>query len=143
MKYRFSLSPAVKTICEWTLQNYKSDKRLLETMKTDLISCPIVNYGEITGNKSGMATRSTENAAIRMISVPYLNRIENSIEAVERALEHADQTDRQLVTLVYWKQSHSVEGAAIQCNLSKSAAYQRLNAILGCIAFHLGYITTI
>ena len=52
-----------------------------------------------------------------------------------------DELDKKLIDLVYWKQEYTVEGAGMKIGLSRSAAYQRINKILGMIAFELGYVS--
>lgn len=138
MKYSFKLSPIGKQVAEWHLSNYRQEKQNYEREKRELISTPIQHYGGLQ-TRSRTPTRTTENHALDIITAPYLRRMEVGINAVERTLQECDQTDRELVDLVYFKKTHSIEGAGVATHLSKSAAYKRINAILACVAYELGY----
>ena len=140
MKYAFDLPPVIKEIAEWQLANYRSEKNQLADLKKEKIQISASNYdGYVVNGSSKGEPRPTERDAIIITSDPYIRRMEIGINAVERALDQADQTDLRLISLVYWAKTNNVEGASIKCNLSKSAAYQRLNVILGYIACGMGF----
>lgn len=138
-RYKFDLSPAIKSTVEWQLQYYREDLRQLEEVKRDLIPSPVPSYSQTTG-AAGEAKRTTEDIAMRMISSPYIRRLEISCEAISRVLSNLDEIDLKLIELVYWRREYTVEGAAMKIHLSKTAAYQRINKILGAIAYSLGYV---
>lgn len=141
MKYTFDLPPTIKGIAEWQIANFKKDRTQLETLKRDLIWHPTANYDFYGGARgTTIDSRPTERNALAIVSDQYIRRMEIGVNAVEMALKGADQTDIRLVTLVYWSRSHSVVGAAMECHISKAAAYQRLNKILGLVAFGMGFI---
>ena len=77
-----------------------------------------------------------------MVTSPYIRNLEQTAEAIGRVLSTLDTTDMRLIDLVYWKESYTVEGAAMMAGLGKSAAYARINGILGQIAVELGYVNT-
>lgn len=64
-----------------------------------------------------------------------------SIKAIERALKKADAIDMELLKLVYWRKTHTVDGAGQKVGLSKSAAYRRLNRIFRDIALEMGLVS--
>jgi len=138
-RYKFDLSPSIKATVEWQLQYYREDLRQLEEVKRDLIPSPVPSYSQTTG-AAGEAKRTTEDIAMRMISSPYIRRLEISCEAISRVLSNLDEIDLKLIELVYWRREYTVEGAAMKIHLSKTAAYQRINKILGAIAYSLGYV---
>ena len=138
-RYKFDLSPSIKATVEWQLQYYREDLRQLEEVKRDLIPSPVPSYSQTTG-AAGEAKRTTEDIAMRMISSPYIRRLEISCEAISRVLSNLDEIDLKLIELVYWRREYTVEGAAMKIHISKTAAYQRINKILGAIAYSLGYV---
>ncbi|MBR3069378.1 MAG: hypothetical protein IKG62_04960 [Lachnospiraceae bacterium] len=140
MRYKFDLSPAIKSTVEWQLQYYREDLRQLETYKQDLIPSGVQGYSQTAGVSGGEVTRTTEDIAFRLISSPYIRRLEITCEAIGRVLSKLDEVDLKLIELVYWRREYTVEGAAMKIHISKTAAYQRINKILGAIAYALGYV---
>lgn len=140
MRYKFDLSPAIKSTVEWQLQYYREDLRQLETYKRDLIPSGVQGYSPTAGVNGGEMTRKTEDIAFRLISSPYIRRLEITCEAIGRVLSKLDEVDLKLIELVYWRHEYTVEGAAMKIHISKTAAYQRINKILGAIAYALGYV---
>lgn len=141
MKYRFHIPPAVKTTVEWQLSSYRADKQQLERAKRDLMPSPVQGYSMTAGVDGGEAKRTTEEVAVRLMTAPYIRRLEIQIDAIERAFHHCDDMDMELINLVYWKKGITAEGAGLRVGIQKSATYQRLNKILGLIALEMGYIT--
>lgn len=140
MRYKFDLSPAIKSTVEWQLQYYREDLRQLEDYKRDLIPSGVQGYSPTAGVDGGEVSRTTEDVAFRLISSPYIRRLEITCEAIGRVLSKLDEVDLKLIELVYWRREYTVEGAAMKIHLSKTAAYQRINKILGAIAYSLGYV---
>jgi len=138
VKYRYKLPPEIKAVSEWQLQHYHEDKAQLASL--DVVAAPISRYGGTAVHHSG-TSRPTEDTAFLMLTTPYIVRMENGVKAVDRALSDADQTDRALIDMVYWKQSHNVEGAALAAHIGKSAAFVRINSILGAVAYWMGYLS--
>lgn len=140
MRYKFSLSPSIKATVEWQLQYYREDCRQLEEFKRDMIPSATPAYSaDPSGNHE--VHRSTEDITFRIISSPYLRRLETSCDAIRRALDACDKIDLQLIDLIYWRREYTVEGASLVVHLGKSAAYQRINNILGRIAYEMGYVS--
>lgn len=141
MRYKFSLPPEIKATVEWQLRYYREDKRQLNEIKRDMIPSGVQGYSLTAGVDGGEATRTTENIAMKMVSAPYIRRLEITIDAIERALERMDDIDKKLIELVYWRKEYTPEGAGLIVGISRSAVYLRLNKILGLIAFELGYVS--
>ena len=123
------------------MQYYREDKRQLEEYKREMIPSATPGYSLTAGVDGGEAKRTTEDIAMRIISSPYIRRLEITCEAIDRALQNLDETDMRLIELVYWRREYSVEGAGNKIGLAKSSAYQRINKILGLIAYELGYVS--
>ena len=106
-----------------------------------MIPSGVQAYSMTAGVDGGESHRTTEEIALRMVSSPYIRRLEITCEAIRRVLERLDDTDRKLIELVYWRREWTVEGAGLKIGLQKTAAYQRINKILGMIAYELGYVS--
>ena len=141
MRYKFSLPSEIKATVEWQLRYYREDKRQLNEIKRDMIPSGVQGYSLTAGVDGGEATRTTEDIAIKMVSAPYIRRLEITIDAIDRALKFMDETDKKLIELVYWRNEYTPEGAGLIVGISRSAVYLRLNKILGLIAFELGYVS--
>ena len=141
MRYKFSLPSEIKATVEWQLRYYREDKRQLNEIKRDLIPSGVQGYSLTAGVDGGDASRTTEDIAMKMISAPYIRRLEITIDAIDRALERMDDIDKKLIELVYWRKEYTPEGAGMVVGIAKTAVYQRINKILGLIAFELGYVS--
>lgn len=140
MKTKVKLSKIEKEVAEWTLSTYREEKKLYEAEKNALIKTPIQRYE--AQPKARSAERATENMALNIITAPYLRRMEISLQAVENTIKYCDEIDRQLLEKVYFRKTHSVEGAGLEAHISKTAAYARINTILASISYWLGYKRT-
>lgn len=138
--YKFDLTPQVKGFVEWQLEHYREDKRELEEYKRDAIPSATPAYSLVGGCSHGVS-RTTEDVAVRIETNVYVERLERSCKAIERVLSHLCETDMKLIDLVYWKRSHTIEGAGIAVGLSKSVTYRHVNAILGLVAKEMGLIS--
>ena len=140
MRYKFKLKPEIKSMVEWQLASYKEDKRTLEQAKVDMMPSTVQGYSLTAGVDGGEAKRTTEEITVRIISAPYIRRLEIEIDAIERAFRYFDPIDMRLIDLIYWHKGNTAEGAGIKAGIQKTATYQRLNKILGMIALEMGYI---
>jgi RinA family phage transcriptional activator len=141
LRYKFDLSPSIKATVEWQLQYYREDCRQLEELKDELIPSPVQGYSLTAGVDGGEAKRTTEEVTMRIVSSLYIRRLETTCAAIKRALANMDKIDLKLIELVYWRREYTVEGAGMKVGLSRSAAYKRINKILGACAYELGYIS--
>lgn len=96
---------------------------VLQQMETEL------RTGSITPTYNGMphstqATRKTEILALRELS-PNDRR---DLEAVRKALQRLKRYKKnydlrlQIIDIVYWKQTHTIEGAALLIHVSQDTA---------------------
>ena len=139
-KYKFDLAPAVKTTVEWVLGRYHEDKRELERYKTDLIPSATASYSVSSGTSKGGTSNPTESVGIRMVTSPYIFWTERNCTAVERVLSMLDDTDKELIDLVYWKRTYGIVGAGAKVGLGKTDAYKHINNILGLLALEMGIV---
>lgn len=141
MKYRFSLKPEIKATVEWQLSSYREDKRQLLQAMRDMMPSGAQKYSPTAGVTGGESKRSTEEVTLKIISAPYIRRLEENVDAIERALERVDEIDMRLIDLIYWRKEYTPEGAGLVVGLQKSAVYQRINKIVGIVAFEMGYVS--
>lgn len=92
-------------------------------------------YGPQMGHSS-LPSRTTELAALRQLSGP--ERAE--IEAVERAISVSSEETIELIRLVFWRRSHTLEGAALKLNLSYMSARRRQGNFLRRVAKYRGLL---
>ena len=137
-KYKSSISPRVRGMVEWQLEHYREYKDEIQQYWADMIPSATPKYTD--GKGGGEVSRNAENTALRIATSPYLMQIERSCKAIEYVLKNADDIDKKLVELVYWKQAYTVTGAAQCLHIGKTRAYERLNKMLLNIARELGYI---
>lgn len=116
----------VKRFLRWQLERYPANVRELERRKARLEAVRVAAPG------------SAETMGV--IAERYALELERSVQAVGYVLERLGREDRELVELVCWRKSHSVEGAAEKLHLSRSAAYRRLDRVLGEIGAELGIV---
>ena len=140
MRYRFTLQPRLRNTAIWTLEHYHEDKRQMEDYKKQFIPSGTAPYSPTGGINAGEPGRPTENAALKIASSPYLRTMEWNIAAVERALDKLDEIDLNIIDMVYWKKSHTVEGAGMKVGLSRRAAYDHINNILCRVALEMGLV---
>lgn len=140
-RYKYSLNEKIKGHVEFQLAHYNEIRRDLDREKDAMMPSTVAKYGTGGGHGSE-ASRTTESIGLRMATSPYIRNLELTAEAIGRVLARLDATDMKLIDLVYWKESYTVEGAAMMAGIGKSAAYARINSILGQIAVELGYVNT-
>ena len=138
-RYKYSLNEKIKGHVEFQLAHYNEIKRDLAREKDVMMPSTVAKYGN-GGGRGADAARTTENIGLRMATSPYIRNLEQTAEAIGRVLSTLDTTDMKLIDMVYWKSSYTVEGAAMIAGIGKTAAYARINDILGRIAMELGYV---
>lgn len=92
-------------------------------------------YGPLTG-RSSMPGRTTENAALRQLSAPE----QAELDAVERAISASTEETVELIRLVFWKRSHTLNGAAMRLHLSYRSARRRQTDFLRRVAKNRGLL---
>lgn len=77
---------------------------------------------------------------MQISSSVYLRNLEQTVRAIEYVVDRLDETDAKLISLVYFKGTYTIEGAAQIVNLSRRAAYNHINNVLVAVALELGLI---
>lgn len=130
----------VRDFVELQITDYHSNRRALADYHAQSIPSAVPKYGG-TGGGHGGDSRPTELIGVRMASDQYIEHLTRSVAAVGAVLSRLSPEDRRLVRLRYWRRGYTVERAAQELYLSKSAAYRKLNAITTAVARELGYIS--
>lgn len=130
----------VRDFVELQITDYHSNRRALADYHAQAIPSAVPKYGG-TGGGHGGDSRPTELIGVRMASDQYIEHLTRSVAAVGAVLSRLSPEDRRLVRLRYWRRGYTVERAAQELYLSKSAAYRKLNAITAAVARELGYIS--
>lgn len=130
----------VRDFVELQITDYHSNRRALADYHAQAIPSAVPKYGG-TGGGHGGDSRPTELIGVRMASDQYIEHLTRSVAAVGTVLSRLSPEDRRLVRLRYWRRGYTVERAAQELYLSKSAAYRKLNAITTAVARELGYIS--
>lgn len=130
----------VRDFVELQITDYHSNRRALADYHAQSIPSAVPKYGG-TGGGHGGDSRPTELIGMRMASDQYIEHLTRSVAAVGAVLSRLSPEDRRLVRLRYWRRGYTVERAAQELYLSKSAAYRKLNAITTAVARELGYIS--
>ena len=133
------LQPRIRDFVVWQLEHYPQDRQQLEEIKKDMIPSATPNYNSIGGH-SNEVSRTTEDIALQIASSVYVQRLEQTVQAIKCVIDRLDDTDAQLINLVYFKGTHTVDGAAMVANLSSRTAYRHINRVLTAVALELGLI---
>lgn len=139
MSNKYYLPRKVRQYVEWQLEHYHSDRKALADYRSAYYPNGVANYEPSGAAKTGTSD-PTAQAAVSLTTSAYIATTERSLAAIERALNRCDDTDKQLVTLVYWKRTHTVDGAAVEAHIDRSRAYRRVNKVLYDIAMETGAI---
>lgn len=139
MKCKSTLTRELKGYIEFALRHYCERQRELEQYRADMMPSHTTHIDGI-GAMGGKTTDITADTALRLATDTYILRAEMNCRAITCALTGIDDTDQKLIGLVYWKSTHTPEGAAQVANISTSQAYRRLNRILYRIAVEMGDI---
>lgn len=130
----------VRDFVELQITDYHSNRRALADYHAQSIPSTVPKYGGPGGGHGG-DSRPTELIGVRMASDQYIEHLTRSVAAVGAVLSRLSPEDRRLVRMRYWRRGYTVERAAQELYLSKSAAYRKLNAITTAVARELGYIS--
>ena len=136
---RKTLPPDIKRFVEYKLEHLQETERMMKEYRKALMPSQVPSYSGMPGGGSG-EPRPAENIAIKLTTDQFLIEAEKTVHVIREITDRLDPVDKKIVLLCYWKKSHSKEGAALACHLSKTAVYDRINTILFRIALELGYV---
>ena len=91
--------------------------------------------------KATEARRTTEDKALR----GFAGQKAREFDAVERAVERTRQMKTgylqlRIIDLVFWKQSHTLHGAAQRCHVSYDTAQNWHGDFIRLVARYMGFI---
>lgn len=73
------------------------------------------------------------------VSSLYMRRMEQTVGAIEKVLQHIDPLQAKMVDLVYWKKTHNAAGAGLQLGASERTVYRWIDQIVYDVGRKLGY----
>ena len=138
-KYKFTLSPWIKTYVEGVIEYYPDNKKQLALLKEGMIPSQISQYGPHAGGGFDSEQRPVEDIAVRL-NAEYIREQERIILAVESVFTKLSDQDRELIRLRYWSGELTPDGVALKLNIELSTMYYRLNNIQVEIARRLGLV---
>lgn len=110
---------------------------LLQKEYNSLLEQSIVpQYSGMPGGSG--ESRKVEAVALRTLPSPYQKELESVECAVRYTQAFDDGAERvKLISLVYWRQTHTLEGAALKCHVDYSTARRWNRDFVRCVgAFH-------
>ena len=91
------------------------------------------------GSSSNSLSRTTEQAAMRQLPPARQREYDAVTKAIEQTRLRSSAADRlALIDLVFWKQSHNLEGAAIQLHISDITAKRYHRDFIQLVGFCYG-----
>ena len=110
----------------------------LKEKHSDLHSQSVV--ASLSGMPSGTSvSRSTENVALRELPTTEQREFEAVRKAIETTERYANGLDRlRIINLVLWKQTHTIEGAALQIPCAWRTAAQWHGEFIRLVARYYG-----
>ena len=86
-----------------------------------------------------MASRTTENMALRQLPPSKQAEFEAVSKAVERTKQRKTAEERlAIIDMVFWKKSHSLQGAALRANISYETAVEYHGDFLRLVGLYRG-----
>lgn len=129
----------VKPFVEYKLEHIHQIEQEMNAYISSLMPSSTPSYSGMPGGGGG-ESRPSEELSIKLATDPYLREAEKTVRVFHNVLDNLNETDLKLIDLVYWKKTHNKEGAALACNMSKTAAYNKINNILFKLALDMGYV---
>ena len=116
------------------IRAYPTYKETLEAIRAQSIT---VSY-EATGHGSE-ASRPIENAALRELPPMEMREFEAVDKAIEKTKRKKNGGERlKLLDMVFFKQTHTLHGAAMACNISYTTAQRWHKAFIMAVAKNFG-----
>lgn len=132
-KYRYWWRPNVERL----LKTYPALKAMQAAAKNPTITA---RYGGQPGG--GGISRGTENLALK---TPLTVREQEAVEAVDKAIEEIrrqrdGETVLKIVTMVDFKRSHTIEGAAMVLYMHRVTASDKRTRFIDMVGKNLGWL---
>lgn len=132
-KYRYWWRPNVERL----LKTYPALKAMQAAAKNPTLTA---RYGPQAGG--GGISRGTENLALK---TPLTAREQEAVEAVDKAIEEIrrqrdGETVLKIVTMVDFKRSHTIEGAAMVLYMHRVTASDKRTRFIDTVGKNLGWL---
>lgn len=89
----------------------------------------------------GGDVRKVECTALRQLPKPYQQELESVESAVRHTKAFKDGQERmQLIDLIYWRQTHTLSGASLKCNVDYSTGKRWHNDFIRCVGAFYGLL---
>lgn len=89
----------------------------------------------------GGDVRKAECTALRQLPKPYQQELESVESAVRHTKAFKDGQERmQLIDLIYWRQTHTLSGASLKCNVDYSTGKRWHNDFIRCVGAFYGLL---
>lgn len=103
---------------KWVIRDYPTKKDELAQMQSTSMTA---NYNAMPHGSE--ASRSTENVALRGFTGQKQREYDGVVSAISDTLSRVDGSERlRMIDLIFWHKTHTLEGAAMQCNVSYATA---------------------
>lgn len=124
----------------WSYAKYMTrEYPALRTEYRELKSAKITQtLFSITGSRSGVSS-TTENAVLRQLPPSKQAEYDAVTKAIERTKQSKTATERlAIIDMVFWKKSHSLQGAALTVNVSYETAVDYHGDFLRLVGYYRG-----
>ena len=110
----------------------------LKARHDDLQSASVTaNYNGMPGG--GAASRTTEDAAVRELAPTAQREYEAVRLAIDQTARYDNSTQRlAVISMVFWQRTHTLEGAAMEENVSYTTARRWHSAFIHLVARRFG-----
>ena len=121
-----------------TIRAYPTHKQNLEEMHR----MPVTSSASGMPGSPGGVNRRTEDIALRQLP-PQDQREYDAVQKAVNATKamQTGQERLQIISLVFWKKSHTLDGAAMKVNVSASTAAAYHWEFIMMVGFFLGFIS--
>lgn len=127
----------IRNYVEWELREYHENKKQIEQYRKSIIMASPSRDGQPRGTD---IAKPTEWMGATLADSMYLKRIEESVRAIEKTLKKLSAEKLKFIDLVYWKQSHTIMGAALCLHVTERTAYRWSKAIAFSLALEMGLL---
>lgn len=136
-KNKYKVPNWVKNIIKTELYHYWQNKKILETMKVDIIEeSPSPADGQPKGNKT---TNVTEQKVIEINSNRTIIETEKRINYIEQAFKMLNEDEKKIAEMIF-KDRYNAIIAETQKHISKHTYYHVYDKAIYYTALEFGYI---
>jgi RinA family phage transcriptional activator len=124
---------------EQELHCYHQTKREIEHLRADIINATSNRDGGGGGNRVGSVVESKVTRLLTSKRIEYMQEI---IEAIEHVYSTLPDDKKRFIDLRYFTRLKllTMEGVAMECNISRVTAFRWRDEIITAIASRLGWV---